>query len=129
MNDIKRFQKFIELDLLSGCWLWIGGLNHDGYGKFRDGKKTRGAHRVSYEYWHGEIREGLEIDHLCRNRNCVNPDHLELVTRIENARRGRSFSREKTHCPHGHEYNEENTYINNKTQFRYCRTCLGMKQL
>lgn len=72
----------------NGCWVWTGSLLADGYGNLRDGAKVKRAHRVSYETFVGPIPGGLEIDHLCRNRSCINPDHLEPVTRAENQRRG-----------------------------------------
>src|SRR5699024_1617461 len=82
------------------------------------------AHRVSYETFAGPIPEGLDLDHLCRNRSCVNPEHLEPVTRSENLRRSPLMARgqDKTHCPHGHEYSPENTRIT-KAGARACRTC------
>jgi len=99
-----------------GCWQWRV-LNSEGYGTFRvDGAKKK-AHRVLYELMVGPIPEGLDLDHLCRNRGCVRPDHLEPVTRGENQRRGvpyrtprdcNPWGRRVTHCPRGHEYTPEN---------------------
>lgn len=82
------------------------------------------AHRLAYEAVKGPIPAGLQIDHLCRVRNCVNPDHLEAVTQQENVRRGRvgENTRSKTHCPQGHPYDEANTY-RNPAGSRNCRTC------
>jgi hypothetical protein len=107
----------------TGCWLWLAQVSRDGYGKF---KYIGGqlAHRFAYETARGPVPEGLELDHLCRQRSCVNPDHLEAVTRRENARRGLRGSL-TTHCPHGHEYTPENTYSNPKGG-RVCRACRSL---
>ena len=96
----------------------------NGYGQFRVGTQRKLAHRVAYEWSLGEIPEGLDLDHLCRVRNCVNPSHLEPVTRQENLRRGiGNPHKHKTHCPRRHEYNEENTYYDSKRNKRQCRVC------
>ena len=105
------------------CWVWNAARNEFGYGYFFNKKMVR-SHRFSYELHKGKIPEDKEIDHICKNRRCVNPEHLEAVTRRENIRRSDNFiSKEMnvTHCPHGHEYNEENTYLNKNK--RYCRIC------
>ena len=99
-KELQNFQKKIELDLLTGCWNWIGSKERE-YGLFSCTGKIQRAHRVSYEYWNGKIPKELQIDHLCRNRSCVNPEHLEAVTARENCRRGLTGSNQtnKTHCP------------------------------
>lgn len=99
------------------CWIWAKHLNGDGYGVIRVGGRIQMAHRVSYEVHVGPIPDGLVIDHLCRNRACMRPDHLEPVSHAENVRRGASMER-KTHCSSGHEFTEENTYW-----VRHCVTC------
>ncbi len=102
------------------CWLWTGSLNADGYGNFRG----RGAHRVAYELVIGPIPEGHTLDHLCRVRHCVRPDHLEPLTLGENVLRGEGWSAlnaRKTHCPQGHAYTPENTLL--YRDHRYCRAC------
>lgn len=112
------------------CWLWSGFKDENGYGRVWFGTKGIRTHRLSYELNIGPIPEGLVIDHLCRNRACCNPAHLEPVTNEENVRRGvvgkatRERQLAKTHCPQGHEYSEENTYRQpSAPKIRYCRTC------
>ena len=114
----------------SGCWEWAGYVDQLGYGRVCrvvDGfQRVYSAHRIAYEGAHGPISAGLVLDHLCRNRRCVNPDHLEPVTQATNIARGEWFVGEnaaKTHCPEGHPYSEENTYVIPATGGRMCRTC------
>ena len=85
-----RFESYVERDGLLGCWLWTGGTNGQ-YGELRVGQKIAKAHRVAFEMYVGPIPAGLEVDHLCRNTRCVNPAHLEPVTKAENVRRGWPF--------------------------------------
>lgn len=114
----------------NGCWDWCGTISKKGYGVFWNGTKLVAAHRYSYEKVKCKIPDGLQIDHLCRNRRCVNPDHLEVVTLQENVARGMvsDFARDKqvskTHCKHGHPYNGKNTYIRPDRGTRECKRCL-----
>ena len=85
-----------------GCIVWKGKKNLRGYGQIRVGEKGPYVHRVAYELAHGPIPAALEIDHLCRNRGCVNPAHLEAVTHRVNCQRGHRGSHRKTHCIRGH---------------------------
>lgn len=109
----------------SGCWI-VSSTLRNGYAVIRDENgKLRSAHRASYELFVGPIPSGLELDHLCRVRQCSNPAHLEPVTRRINALRGVSFSAvnaAKTHCVNGHEFTPENTYYRTPTH-RQCRAC------
>lgn len=107
------------------CWVWHAFKTRDGYGRFRTGVLSGGAHRASYEHFTGPIPAGLQVDHLCRNRACVRPDHLEAVSQQENVRRGvgiTATNKRKTHCSEGHAFSPENTYIGARGN-RFCRTC------
>jgi transcriptional regulator with XRE-family HTH domain len=88
----ERLAAKTEVDA-NGCWIWLGRINGFGYGEIKCGERRLKAHRVSYEHHVGPIPEGLDLDHLCRVRPCVNPEHLEPVTRSENVRRGHQARR------------------------------------
>lgn len=112
---------------LGSCWVWLAGKDTSGYGCFKLGR-TRAAHRLAYEALVGPVPSGMQLDHLCRVRHCVNPAHLEVVTPRENTKRGEvgSNMRVKTHCPQGHEYTTENTYRAPRGD-RQCRTCMAQR--
>lgn len=95
---------WMQVVMVENCWEWIGTVNSGGYGSFNDGRQFK-AHRWSYARFKGPIPPSLTLDHLCRNRRCVNPDHLEPVTNRENILRGNGPTAEnarKTHCKRGH---------------------------
>lgn len=115
-----------------GCLVWTGPLTNVGYGRMAwrevpGGPILRGAHRVSRYLAYGPIADGLVVDHLCRNRACVRPEHLDLVTPQENVLRSpvakAALNAAKTHCPQGHEYAEANVY-RQRNGGRLCRTCI-----
>lgn len=109
----------------SGCWDWIGSRDIGGYGRIMINRVSRPAHRYVWELANGKVPLGLELDHLCRNRACVRPDHLEPVTHKVNCLRGAglgAINSKKTHCPHGHPYTAANTYRYARGA-RFCRTC------
>ena len=130
----QRLNEFSIPEPNSGCWLWLGTVSKRGYGRMTISsgktatKKTRFAHIVSYELVNGPVPKGLQIDHLCRVRCCINPEHLEAVTGSVNTLRGllpataRARLRALTHCRHGHEFTVENTYITPDGR-RSCRAC------
>ena len=116
-----------KVDATGECWEWAGYGNAQGYGLFRTdvGGSDGCAHRIVWELLIDSIPEGLVMDHLCRNRRCVNPDHLEVVTHKVNIRRGFSLAARRarqTHCIHGHRYTFENT-LRNRNGTRRCATC------
>ena len=122
---IERFEKLYIPEPNSGCWLWLGFLDKKGYPYFAPTKsKMIQAYRWSYEYFNASISAGLEPDHKCRVRSCVNPNHLEAVTHRENVFRGNSICAiyaRKTHCKNGHPITPGNFYLIRGS--RVCKAC------
>jgi len=120
---VDRF--WAKVDKSGDCWLWIGATNKGGYGSLTINRKTYGAHRIAIQLAGIEIPPGLHVDHKCRNRLCVNPDHLRLVTPrqnvLENSMGLAALNAAKTHCPKEHPYTPENVYLYRGR--RYCRKC------
>lgn len=120
-----RIAKYTHVNPDTGCHEWTAGTDQDGYSQTSIGGRTVRAHRVAYEMAKGPIPEGLQIDHLCRVRHCVNPGHLEAVTQQENIRRGEAgqhMRREGNECPSGHPMEGSNLYVE-PTGRRRCREC------
>lgn len=126
---MSRLQARIETCPMTGCWLWRGWMNSDGYGRYKFSDRGVMAHRLVYVLSGGEIPDGKVIDHLCRVRCCVNPGHLEVVTNRTNVLRGEGVTAahaRKTHCPKGHALSEENTIYQiqpGRFTSRRCRIC------
>lgn len=130
LDEVDLWARIIPTE---GCWHWIGYIDHrssSGYGRvFWDGK-LRFAHRVVYELLRSPIPDGLTIDHLCRNRSCVNPDHMEPVTNRENGLRGVGACAQharQTHCKRGHPLSGRNLYLRTNGQ-RGCRACYAISK-
>ena len=122
-SERQTFWSKVSVGSSDECWDWLGRISEKGYGTYWGPigglKKVRRAHRIAYEAAIGPIADGLTLDHLCRNRRCCNPAHLEPVTQAENNRRAAVAI---THCPRGHEYTPENTYQKPRCG-RVCRVC------
>lgn len=130
-SDLARFEALVSPEPNSGCWLWEGKTNEYGYGYFYSQGRHRRAHRLAFEHHCGPVPAGLDLDHLCRVRLCVNPDHLDPVSRSENMIRSPLIgeaNREKPMCSKGHAFDEANTYYR-KDGRRGCRECNRHSQI
>lgn len=130
----KRFWAKVKIGKLDECWEWTSDIIRCGYGRFEIKKNNKFttvmAHRLAYELLISPIPHGLVIDHLCRNRRCVNPFHLEVVTFKENIRRGEGsagINARKTHCKYGHPLSGENLYITPSNGKRQCKICIKLR--
>lgn len=127
----ERIAESVQVNPNTGCWIWQKSKSRNGYGKMfvgskRDGTNRLGeAHRVAYEAYRGPIPAGLECDHLCRRRDCVNPDHIELVTHMENMLRGNTLvalGAYRKRCRRGHPLAGDNLVVE-RNGTRRCRAC------
>jgi hypothetical protein len=132
-HDITPEERFFACVAEVGdCWVWSGPVLKGGYGKFVAEKRDLLAHRWAYEFLRSEIPAGLHLDHLCRNRPCVNPWHLEPVTARVNLHRSGNYigvNARKTHCIRGHAFDEANTYWSRNNTHRHCRACVRIREL
>lgn len=122
----RAFQRYVETD---GCWLWTGTVTPEGYGQISgyidEIFRMLSAHKLIYEAVLGKVPSGMHLDHLCRNRSCVNPAHMEIVTPRENILRGigpSAVNALKTRCKRGHPLQGENLYVDRRGK-RECRNC------
>lgn len=122
-DDERRF--WSKVHRTEGCWLWVGYVANHGYGVMNIGRRVVYAHRYAWGLIRGEIPPATQIHHLCHERRCVNPDHLELMSAATHARHHQR-EHAPTHCPQGHPYDEENTgrvRSGKKAGARYCKAC------
>lgn len=127
---LPRLMPKVTVNPQTGCWVWNGYRNDDGYGQIDWGGLRWLTHRATYTDQRGPIPDGMTLDHTCRNRACCNPWHLEVAEQRVNLYRGDSFvglNARKTHCPQGHPYDEENTVVryqpHKNAMARFCRAC------
>jgi hypothetical protein len=128
-EDKRRFLSFLEMKPNCGCWFWMGAVSK-GYGNFSIKAEGFQAHRVSFHLFNGPLLQGLQIDHLCRNKLCVRPDHLEQVSARENTLRGRgpsAINAKRTNCNFGHALSGDNLLMR-KDGSRRCKKCQAMSE-
>lgn len=130
-DPVARF--WAKVDKTETCWLWTAAKSDTGYGSFRNDSVTYNAHRLAYELLRGQVPSGLVLDHLCRVRHCVNPDHLEPVTErvniVDRSMSPTAVSTRTNRCKRGHEFTPENTrWQNAEHTKKTCRTCSVMRE-
>lgn len=129
-RTLSRHGRHIEFHRC-GCWEWTGPTTDKGYARISQSKTSWVlGHRLFFEIFRGKVPDGLDLDHLCRNRNCINPSHLEPVSRRENVMRGRSpfiLAHHSGSCVRGHQMTPDNTYISPKGQ-KHCKACRQMRE-
>lgn len=129
MTVAERF--WAKVDKSGDCWFWTGSTNGRGYGAFKLNGRPIRVHRWAYQQIIGPIPEGMQLDHLCRNRLCVNPAHMEPVTNRENSLRGvgpTAVNAKRTHCVNGHPLSGENLRLAPNGRWRVCRRCEKEKE-
>ena len=125
-SDKERFLLKVAVSSKEKCWNWTACLSARGYGRFQLNGNTYAAHRVSFVLHGGILEKDKEIDHKCRNKSCVNPDHLQQITHKENVLIGESLqakNKRKTHCIRGHEFKDSTTYYRPDDGGRTCNIC------
>lgn len=130
-NNLTKIIERHVLKLPTGCWQWTSVIERNGYGRVTVNYKAHLVHRYVYEQLVGKIPHGMQIDHICKHRSCVNPAHMEAVPPAENNARSSSpsaLNARKTACVRGHRFTPENIYIPPKTpNKRHCRACLKLR--
>jgi hypothetical protein len=121
-RDVERFS--LSYVFIDECWIWIRSKVTGGYGSIVINGKTKRAHRVSYELAYGvKLTPDQFLHHVCRNKDCVNPEHLEIVSQLTHTDSATYGNKDKTHCPYGHEYTPANTHWNKGGRSRECYQC------